>query len=280
MVRRTYVNDVNEVEVSLAIERLLLAPYPASWTPARIDLDSLPSGFADLGAVKEDTPVVRTEREKYELKTGLPKITQYQSIIGVTGQLEATLLSNSWRKLQVALGNYTATCSPAQVGTISSVTSSGLIFTLLTTPTTPMVVGQQIIISASGQADAIDAIEVRIGSITSNNQTFVCGTAPIKTITANMVVSVYGMVKQILGGKTIRNYHLLGVSDFIDGVQIVHEFKKCQSAGNWEEMFRPDNVGMIPLTFDALGYRDTIGGCTELVLGARYYFPPLDATCV
>lgn len=281
MAEKTYNNTLNEVEVSLGIERLLLADYPTTWTPARIDLSSLPSGFSDLGPVDEEGQDLKVSREKYELKTGLPKITQYQAIIGVTGTFSANLISNSWRKVQIAFGNYSAVSSATAVASISSVTSSGLIFTLSTTPTTPLAAGTQIIISAAGAQDAIDALEVRIASVTSNGLTYSCLTTPyaLKTITTGHLVYVYQYVKQIIGGRSIRNYTLLGVADFIDGTQVIHHLKKCQVADDWNEKIAPSKAGMVPLSFNALGFTTTVGNCTETVVGERYYFPSGPGLC-
>lgn len=278
MARHAFGNELNEVEVSLAIERLLIADYPASFTPARIDFDALPSGFYDLGSVKEDTPKVKVTREKYELETGLPRVLQFTSVVGLKGSFECMLYSNSWRKVQVAFGNYTATASAASVASISSVHSNGLTFVLSTTPTTPLAVGQQVIISSLNM-DAIDATEVRIASITSGNLVYTISSVPIKAITAGLAVGVYGRVTQAIGGRSNRFYHILGVADFIDGVQIIHEMRKVQPSADWEESFVPNSAGMIPINMQALGFNTVLTSCTEQVIALRHYFPPLSAMC-
>lgn len=281
MVTRSYANKINEAEVSLAIERLLIAYYPASWTPARIDLTkgSLPSGFFDLGAVAEDSPSFQVSRETFEVKTGLPRIRQFESVIDYEGTFECQLHSNSWRKVQFAFGNYIPTANASDVGTIASVTSDGLTFTMVTTPSTPVTIGQQVILAGTSEFDNPDAIEVRIASITSDELTYTCETVPYSRIQEDDHMAVYSHVQQIIGGRTIRYYHLLGVADFIGGAQIVHEMKKVSPAGDWTEEFRPDNNGMVNLSLNALGFESVINSCTEVVVGLRHYFPPIDNSC-
>jgi hypothetical protein len=278
MARQSYNNAIDPVEVSLAIERFIVSEYPGSWTPARIDFDVLPSGFHDLGAVDEATPSLTVTREKFMLDTGLPRIRQFEAVTGLEGQLAFTLHSNHWRKVQVALGNYVATSNAQGVGSISSVHSNGLTFVLASTPTTPLAVGQTVILS-SLSFDAIDALEVRIGSINTDNLTFTIKDTPIKSVTTGLTVGVYSKVTQYIGGRRIRYFHVLGVADFIDGAQVVHELKKASPAEGWEEAFTPEANGKVPITFNALGQNTYIGSCQEQVIMLRHYFPPLSETC-
>lgn len=283
MEEKTYNNSINEIEVSLGIERLLLGYYPTAWTPAKVDLAALPSGFYDLGCTVEDTPSFKVTRNKFSLQTGLPKITQYQAVIGLSGQLSISLHSNSWRKVQIAFGNYTASCSAVAVGSVSSVYSTGLTFVLSSTPTTPVVAGGTLIIETAGNADAIDALEVRIGSVNADGRTFTVSTQPyaLKSISAGKVAYVYGVgyARTLIGGRSIQNYTILGVVDLIDGSQVVHYFKKCQPADDWTEEFRPEMNAKVPLTLDALGYTATVGACTENVVAERYQFPSTAGLC-
>jgi len=212
----SYVNAIVDREVSIAIERFLIAPYPQTFTAARVDLDSLPSGYIDLGPVVEDTPTVTVSREKYVLETGIPKVIQYEAIMGVSGTVEFSLWSNSFHKVQYALGN--------EWYTYDSTTQ-----TALTTLTT----------IASGQ-----------------------------------------VFSQFIGTKDINYYALLGVADFLNGVQVVHEFGKVVPSEDWTETFRPDQAGQVPITFDCVGYQTTLGSCTELILGKRHYIGEDGITCV
>ena len=278
MAKRTFVNEIDPVEVSIAIERLLIADYPTVWSPARIDLGSLPTGFRDLGAVVEDTPVMRVSREKFQLRTGLPRVLQYQTVIGFEGQFEARLHSNSWRKVQFAFGNYTAVSSATFVSTVASVTADQTTLTLATT-TTSLPAGRQFIVCPIGQQDNADSLEVRVGTIT-NGWTIGVAAIPPRSMAPNWGVYIYDRVAQPIGGRAIKFYSLLGVADFLDGVQIVHEMRRVSPADEWEEAFRPDANGQVPLMFDALAWTQAIAGCDEQVIAQRHYFPTLNQTCL
>jgi hypothetical protein len=206
-VGRTYNQQINTNEVSLAIERFLVGLYPTSFTPARIDISSLPAGFLDLGAVVEDTPTVRVTREKYQLDVGLPRVRQIDQVIAVGAEISFSLYTNSWWHAQFALGNVT---------TIATVTTI-----------------------ASGAVNT-----------------------------------------QYLGRSVNKYFTLLGVADFINGVQVIHEFPKVSPSGNFEDMFRPSDASKMPFTFQALGVVATIDGCTDLVVGKRHYINGDGVPCV
>jgi len=276
MSRATYNNTLNLNEVSVAIERLLIAPYPTNFTPARVDLDSLPTGFSDLGATVEDTASFKVNRTNFEIKTGIPMVVQYQSVEDLTGTLAISLRSNSWRKVQFALGNYTAVSSSTFIGTISSsVALNAASFTLVsTTGAASLCVGQQIVIYAASQSpDAADAIETRITSIGSDSKTYAIDPAIPTTFATGANIATYAYVQQPVGGRAIKYYSALGVSDFIDGTQVVHQIPKCRMASEWTEEFRPNVEARVPLTLTMFGVQQTINGCTELVIANRFYFP-------
>lgn len=270
---RGYANSVNEIEVSLAIERLLIGNFPTSWTPAKIDFAALPSGYYDMGAVVEDTPVATMSRKSFELHTGLPKTLQFISPNEIDGAFKCSLHSNSWRKIQFAFGNYTWSCSATGVATIASVTADGRTFVLSTTPTTPLQVGQQIILSSLSFDDP-DALEVRIGSITSGNLIYTVSTQPIKTPSTGLTIGVYNRVSMYFGTSQIKYYSLLGVADFVDGSQVVHEFQKVRPDDQFEDMYRPTENGKVPLSFKSISWVTTVQGCPQNVVGGRHYFPP------
>lgn len=272
MPRSSFANKINELEVSIAIEALLIADYPTSWTPARIDLDAPPSGFRDLGSVVEDSASFRVTREKFSLRTGLPRVIQYQAVMDLSGQFSVTLNSNSWRKVQFAFGNYSATCSPTLIGTVASVVD----LVTFVTSSTSVASGIHIITASTTPAmDFPDAIEVRVLSTKAlgGGLVEVKHTPPMKQITSGHLIGTYSFVKQEIGTRKISFYTLLGVADFIDGVQVVHRFHKVQPTAEWTEEFRPDQNGRVPLTFEALGVEDTVRGCKELVIADRFYFP-------
>lgn len=198
---KSYNQTVNTSNVSLAIEQFLIGAYGATYDGARIDdMDTPPTGFVHLGAVVEDTPSIRTTREKYTLELGIPRVRQYETIMAVGAEISFSIYSNTNFIAQLALGN-------TALSTVSTVTTA--------------------------------------------------------TTATNWI-----------GKNTITYYHLLGVADFLNGSQVVHEFPKVSAATDWEEAFRPDNATSIPLRFDAIGYTTTIDSCSQLVVGRRYYFGP------
>lgn len=293
MTRRTYSNKINEIEVSIAIEQLFVAPYPTAYTPAKIDCDNPPAGFLCLGSVVESTPQFKVARKMFELDAGIPSVTQYQAITGMSGEMSLTLHSNSWRKVQYAFGNYTSTCSPTLVSSISSVVSASQIFIAGASGTIlgSLVVGRQFVIATSAaNADVVDAFEARVTSITTVTSSgagiggFTLAINPPLTTRANSIASVlanaytYNNVLQPIGGRAILNYALLGIADFIDGTQVVHEMMKCSAGGDFDEMIRPTQEGQIPLKFKMLGVDGTIQGLTELVVANRHYFPTMTST--
>lgn len=197
---KSYNQVIDNAQVSLAIEQFLIGPYGATYDGAKIDVSSPPSGFVHMGTVVEDSPTVRTSKEKYELRLGIPKLLAYETVMSVGAEISFSIYGNTNFIAQFALGN-------TALSTISSVTTT--------------------------------------------------------TTAVNWI-----------GKATLTYYHLLGVADFLNGSQVVHEFPKVSPATDWEEAFRPDAATSIPLRFNAVGYTTTIDSCSHLVVGKRYYFGP------
>lgn len=277
MVRKSYVNAVDLQETSLAIEQFLIAEYPTTWTPGRIDLfpGQLPSGFKSLGAVVEDSPSFKVTKNKYTLQTGIPAVRQYERTIGLEGTLEFALHSTSWRKLQVALGNLTAVSSATIVSSVGSIQSASIIH-LSSAPTTPITVGDQVVFSAAGQQDGIDTQETVLRSVVSVLASFTSWyvVPPLAGSPAGTEnVYKYAEVRQYYGTATEREFTLLGVADFVDGYQIVHEFPRVQVAADVTREIRPGENLRLPLTFNLFAVTRTIRGNDELILAQESYFP-------
>lgn len=280
MTQKSYVNPVNIVETSIAIERFLIADYPQSWTPGRVDLTpgALPSGFRDLGAVVEDSPSFKVSREKFTLKTGIPAVRQYEVVTGLDGSLEFTLHSTSWRKLQIALGNLTAVSSSTLLSSVATFRSTNSI-DLSTAPTSLPTVGDQLSIAVAGQQDLVDTAETVLKSVITAGSTFTTWyVSPALPTFATSSTSVwnayrYQEVRQFYGTATQREYTLLGVADFLDGVQIVHEFPRCQVAGDYERNIRPGENLRLPLSFNLFAVTRGVRGNDELVMCQESYFP-------
>lgn len=103
---KSYDNAIIASEVSLGIERLLVAPSTVGWNPTggKIDIASPPSGFQDLGAVVEDSPSLTVTREKYQLELGLPRALQFEAIVGVKGEMGVKVWGKSNDIVRRALG--------------------------------------------------------------------------------------------------------------------------------------------------------------------------------
>lgn len=187
---KTYDNEIVTEEVSLSIERVLIAPSTQTWTPARIDMDALPSGFSDLGATVEDSPTLTVTREKYQLKLGLPKSLQYEQIIGLDGEFGCVIYGKSNDLVAQALG--------------------------------------------------VD------------------------------VVTMAGGTRIAFGKTTIKKYHILGVADFVDGTQVVHDFPEVSVKGEYTENIRPE-APQLAFGFDCYSFLSTIHG-GERIIGERFYF--------
>ena len=106
---------------------------------------------------------------------------------------------------------------------------------------------------------------------------FALGNTDITTIAT---VGTATAETQYIGKCNITYYHLLGVADFYNGSQVVHEFPRVSPANEWEEAFRPDAANGMPLSFTAQGYKTTIDSCSQLIVGMRHYFgPDPDCSC-
>lgn len=281
---KTYINQINETEVSLAIQHFLIGEFGATWEPTsgRIDPASPPTGFYDLGAVVEDSPSLSVTREKFELDSGLPAVRQFEAIIGMSGTVEFSLHSYSWRKIQYAFGNVAAISSTTELSTISSVTNQQVITFANTSDVESLVLGRKFVIATTAAGfDDPDAVETRVASITSDGLTFFLEPAPINTIAANDVVGIYDFVQEFIGTNRNRENTVLAVADFINGDQVVHQFFKMTPGGEFTEEIQPGENQRTPLSFNVFGVERTdVPGCSagQLVLGRRIIFPAVDQT--
>lgn len=114
---KTYNQTLDSSEASLAIERFLIAPYGTSYSPAKMDFSTPPTGFYDMGTVVEDSPTIRVRREKYQLELGIPRILAYEMIRSVNAEIEFSVYSNTNWNAQFALGN-------SAFNTVSAVTTA------------------------------------------------------------------------------------------------------------------------------------------------------------
>lgn len=273
----TYTNVLQNdgKEVSLAIEKLLIAAKGQAWTPGRVYVDSvLPTGFTDLGAVVEDSPTLTVSRTKFELRTGIPQILRYQAVMGVDGRFSVLLHSASPRKVQYAMGNFDAVnmviTTPWPV--VSTPAPSKTQVTLSVSPAAAIAVGDYIVTSAGSIITSQN--EAIVSSINALTLYFTSPGFPSTPAIDDKVAKITG-VRVPAGSSQLKHYHLLGVADFIDGSQIVHEFQDVMPGGEWSESIRPTENPRVQLNYDALGYTTTTYGSTsELIVMERFWFPP------
>ncbi len=81
-------------------------------------------------------------------------------------------------------------------------------------------------------------------------------------------------VIQYYGTAYIKEFVVLGVTDFINGSQIVWHIPRATPADELEEMYKPDQEGRVPLNFEILSKTTTISSVDQLILAVRYQFGP------
>jgi hypothetical protein len=265
----TYNNDIQEHEVSLAIEQLLVGAVGATFPTGRIDISSPPAGFVHLGAVVEDSPSVSIQRQKFQLSTGIPSILQYDVVQGLSGQFSMSFYSNSNRIVRYALGGAAPRNTIAGTSAINTATSRTQV-----TVATPSVfaVGDLVCTDTSASSLSVSDNTAEISSISGGVVYFKgngLGTKPANSDSLGKV----SQVDLVFGTTQLPRYALIGVADFIDDVQVQHHFPKVSPVGEFTESINPGNVGIVQATWDLFA---TDGGATwgnEYILGKRIYVP-------
>ncbi len=269
----TFENLIELPEVSIAIEQLLVAPFGTSWTPGRIDIASPPSGFTALGAVDEEASVIQVTRAKLELRTGIPQVLQFDAVTGLEGKISTVLLSNSNRKAVFALGGADIrNISPATLTVVSTPAATATIVTLAASPSTNVYVGDDVVATVTTpgyEASQNFAVVASINGLELHFEDAGFGTVP----GLDEFVGRPLATRLAFGTSIINRFHLLGVADFIDGKQVIHQFPKVSAFGDWVEEIKASQTGRIPVAFDAFGQTTTIFGGSELIVGERYFFP-------
>lgn len=275
MALKSFNNVVVKREVSLAIERIIVAPSTQVWTPGRVTLDNtaLPTGFKDLGAVVEDSVNLTTSRELFELQTGLPRVLQYSAVVGVSGLLEFQLHSFSPRRMAYALGNVDPVAEVNTIFTISNTDVPTLTQVVLAT-THGIVAGDVIVTSATSPGLLTTDNEAEVTSVSSLTLTL---TSPglLALPSTGWFVSKLKQIAQPFGTSKVKEFHILGVADTIDGFQVVHDLQKARpAAGDMQDAFKPTENGKVQARFQLLGYQTSrYGADTELIVAERFWFP-------
>lgn len=307
---KTFLNSIVAEEVSIGLSRLLIGPENGlgSWlsSPTRIDIGeygaSIPYNYYDLGAVVEDSPVFTYTRTDYSLEVGVPKVTQYKAVVGMDATFECSLHSKAAEKLQFALANIDNYSLPGE-GWYFSVTDSS-----------NGVGDDYIILDVSGESgddwDVLDdAVDWIILTHANGSQVILQGAlgdfgiettistdpaelqlrcyVPSQYLAGDFVSGVYHSVGyssptpitvQYYGTSLVKKYSLLGVTDFIDGSQIVHYMPRVQSVGDILEEYRPEQNPRLPLQFRCLGATTVVNSCTQSYVARRFVFPAAACT--
>lgn len=275
MPERTYSNVINENEVSIAVEHLLIAPVGTSYSPTKLsyDVTAWPTGFRSLGAVVDDSVTLTITREKFQLMTGLPKVLQYEAVIGMSGRMQAVLHSFSPRKAQYALGNFDPVNTLINTSSgISSVTNHNV---LSLSHTNQLAVGDMVVYHPSSATSLpIGQSEAEIVSISSNLVYFATPGFDVLPTTAGFVAK-YTAVKQAIGTSRITRYAMIGLADLLDGSQIQHYVPKVAPGAEFTEAIKHVENWRMPVSFDIYSQLTAgFGPTSEQVLVQRWYFPP------
>ena len=126
--------------------------------------------------------------------------------------------------------------------------------------------------------DVTAEIEFKIYSHSWWQAQFALGNA--STITTVTTVASGSITTQYFGKATVQEFALLGVTDFINGDQVIHDFGKVTPSANFEEMFRADELSQMTFSFQAFGLITTIDGCAHMTVGKRHYASGDGVTCL
>ena len=277
---KSFNNAIVSREVSLAVERVLLAPSTQVWTPARVELDvtSIPTGFRDLGAVVEDQVNLTIARDIYRLETGIPRTLKYSAVVGVSGRLEVMFHSISPRDMAYALGNVDPAVTVSTIYTTHAATAHSRTKLVLNTAGHGLAVGDVIVTATTSAGLLTTDNEAQVSSVGTGVDTLVVyltedGFPDVPS--TSWCVAKVTQIAQPYGTSKIKEYHILGVADFIDGWQIVHDIQKARVApGDMQEAYKPTESGRIMARWELFGYNSTRydGGATHLVVAERFWF--------
>lgn len=277
---QSFLNQITDPEVAIGIEQILIAPFPTIWTPTKIadPVDDPPVGFRNLGAVVEDSVTLTVSREKFQLSTGIPRNLQYEAVMGITGTLEATLIARRGTLAFYGLGGadpqHNCGNSPALITTVTNKNEFGVNSTVATQAWT---IGYLIAMAPTTLGVRTSREDAYINSISTAGASVFVVTSPsfaATPSTSDFVDAVLNFTRNAFGTSLVTKFHLLGTTDFIDGVQIVHQFPEVTVSGDWVEEYRPDQEGRIPMAFSAQGFTAATydNSTSHLLIGERYWF--------
>lgn len=286
---KSYTNDITVEDVAIAIEHVLVAPYGTAWTPGRVDISSPPANFYHLGAVQEDTPQVTIQKEPYRLMTGIPRALQYQAIIGMQGQFQVTYLQARNSILYHTLGGQapyhlpsTPTSTWAQIMSSAAATVSRW----------------QVVVVSNAHVSSLTAGQLVATDTTANinttiNEAFVTSIAAFSSTGYSIYLSnpdgfrlpptalnplfVVAHNRYPLGTNLQPFFRILGVADFLNGAQVIHDFQRVQPSGQLQDAFRNGQDARAVGSYDLFGYTVSTpysASSSQLILGERFWFNP------
>jgi hypothetical protein len=273
---KSFNNVITTRNVSLAIEQILMAPSSVTWTPTRVSLSNtaIPVGFRNLGAVVEDSVQLTISRELFQLQTGVPRILQYSAVIGLSGRLEVQFHSFGSRQLAYASGNVDPVNTVNTIITLAATTGHALTLAHATTAVPTATIGDVFVVFPTTPGIATTDNEAEVSSISGTAYSF---TSPgfLDLPTSGGFIGKLTSVAVPAGTSKQKEYHILGVADTIDGIQIVHDMQKARvGAGDMQQGFRPTENARTQGRWELFGYNTTRYGVdTELILMERFQFP-------
>jgi len=294
---KSYLNLVPDKEVSIGIEQLLVAWTAVNsipvWTPAKIadPVNNPPSPFKNLGTVVEDSVSLNITREKFRYEAGIPKNLQYEAVLNITGTIEAQLIARRGTLAYYGLGNRApAFSTPENFIASASVMVPGVQYFYSSIAGLNLytvgaliafgIVFQTIISSNDVAYHAFESAYIGASSLHASSPWGVTAIFtprfwnPNSAPLIGQITSYTDRMVNPLGTGRIDTFHVLGVADFIDGVQLVHQFPEMTAVGEWVEEFKPDQEGRIPVKFEARGqviqtYDNSV---SHLTIGERFWF--------
>lgn len=260
MSARAYEGPVVTGEIRLGAQALLIGPAGTPDPTEKVtDIQTPPTGYRFCGSLKDNRAELRTTKERFQLKTGIPETIKYEEIVAVGGQLTATLNEWSMPNLWDAMGRPTIKNTVGvSAGTIASGTQRGVLKVGSGEVTTMGVaVGDQVVVDEDANLTSSANIS-EVASINASADTITLS-YKLPQIPANgQKVKVVTATKMAYGDTSITKIKAVLVFDAKDGTQILHVIDECAMTGEYAPTMADtkQNIGL-PITLEAYGFEDT-----------------------
>lgn len=283
MAEKTFQNIIDIAEVSMGVMQLAFAPEGTAWSPGRVDISSLPAGFFPLGAVQDDAAQVRVNRTPFDLRTGLPRNLAYRAYVDMAGELAFVFHSNANQKAFMSLGgppplHIRLTAHSSAPPAVTSVYPAAR-NTVAVNSISGFVVGQMVVTGAdtsiAGGVFTLDTTYNYAHILSINTASKILhldhnGFAQMPVIADKLV----GIERDdfYLGTTEIRFFRLLGITDFLNGDQVIYDFRKAAPRGELTDQARAIQDYRMPAMFDLFGVPETVLGQPHTILGVRHEY--------